>query len=339
MLRRLGQILLFAVLCGSSALALLLLFPGLKEGAGRDELPLYIGTLAGLMAIGAAWWFASRHRLARAAGLFVLAGPMLGHGVLSVSIVAAQFEGARLASSVEIVGYRESPIAWRGFDGPVGLQIEVDLRHPEAVRGLIYPPEIRMGPWIDIRAAELAASHRAGAGYFRPPDSLPSASNLALMKSVLFQPTDREPAYQDFAAGEVTRLTYRLYPGMIAYLDEPEQICLASETPGLPVCAEGRRPEEGCRRADRPGVARQPYSQGDDLTALWFVAGRFDMVADLSTKLTDTIRRESALQKDSEKWRAMQRRLDPDVLPAAGYDLCLPGPASHTAFRVCYCRR
>jgi hypothetical protein len=62
------------------------------------------------------------------------------------------------------------------------------------------------------------------------------------------------------------------------------------------------------------------------------------MVGDLSPQLTETLRRESGLQGAPERWSRMQKRLEPAGLGRAGYQLCPPGPKSHTAFRLCYCR-
>ena len=62
------------------------------------------------------------------------------------------------------------------------------------------------------------------------------------------------------------------------------------------------------------------------------------MVADFSPQLTETLRRWSRLQGAPERWTAMQKRLEPEGLGRAGYDLCPPGPKSHTAYRICYCR-
>ena len=63
-----------------------------------------------------------------------------------------------------------------------------------------------------------------------------------------------------------------------------------------------------------------------------------DMVVDLGPVLTATLRGQSQLQGDPEAWTALQRRLEPAGLEAAGYSLCPAGEGSHTAFRTCYCR-
>lgn len=78
---------------------------------------------------------------------------------------------------------------------------------------------------------------------------------------------------------------------------------------------------------------------GNDLTALWMAAGSADMVVvDLGALLTATLRDQGSLQGDPKGWTAIQRRLEPAGLAAAGYRLCPPGEDSHTAFRTCYCR-
>ena len=62
----------------------------------------------------------------------------------------ARIGGLWLARSLEITAYRETAIEWPGFDGPVGLKIEIAVQHDFTPDGLVYPPEIRMGPDIEV---------------------------------------------------------------------------------------------------------------------------------------------------------------------------------------------
>ncbi len=80
------------------------------------------------------------------------------------------------------------------------------------------------------------------------------------------------------------------------------------------------------------------YQSGRSLSALWFVAGASNMLADLSETLTETLRAESGLQGDPDVWRDMQKRLEPDLLRAAGYQQCQWGKKTHVTWQTCYCR-
>jgi hypothetical protein len=171
--------------------------------------------------------------------------------------------------------------------------------------------------------------------------------DLALLKSVLFQRLyvndSFEPKYKwnsgfDFAPVARTRLTFHLHPGTLDYLESPDRLCLSSRSFGLRVCETGEDPKQGCASPNWRPVTDPIYAVGNDLTALWMAAGAADMVVDLGPVLTATLRAQSRLQGDPEGWTAMQRRLEPAGLTAAGYELCPAGEGSHTAFRTCYCR-
>jgi hypothetical protein len=119
-------------------------------------------------------------------------------------------------------------------------------------------------------------------------------------------------------------------------LKSPEELCLTNRTPGLPVCPPGVSEEQGCVR--RSPTEMPIHSRGKDVEALWMVAGSSDMIADLGPVVTKALREESSLQGDPAAWEAMQKRLEPAGLVAAGYRICEPGADRHNAFRVCYCR-
>jgi hypothetical protein len=156
---------------------------------------------------------------------------------------------------------------------------------------------------------------------------------------VTFQKLYRErSASRRFDPGQVTRLTYHLYPGTLAYLESAARFCLAARSAGMPRCSAGQSTADGCVPTGRGARVEPVYHDGGDLTALWFVAGGFDMVADLSPVLTELLRRDSALQNDPRAWSAIHRRLEPDGLLAAGYRRCPSGSDSHDSSRVCFCR-
>ncbi len=62
-----GRIALLLVLCLSALAASGMLLPLIKEGASWSDLPITLGAVAGLAALGALWWWASGRSLRRAA--------------------------------------------------------------------------------------------------------------------------------------------------------------------------------------------------------------------------------------------------------------------------------
>lgn len=344
-----GRILFFLAIFALSALALLFLLPGWKEGVSQDQLPALLAGVLMFLALAVLWWWASGGSLRRAAvGWIVLALPLIAYGAQATALMAAWYQGHSLADAVTVENYSETPIEWPGFDGPVGLTIEFDLVHPDGTDAIILPPEIRMAPLISIPRTELAASRTNGSGYFKDNHLDKEVGDLALLKTVLFQRHYARETAGDtpekwlesvpFAPGGRTRLTYHLHPGAVDFLSGPELVCLSTRTHGSRVCLTGEDPKQGCTPTNWLPVENPIYAQGPDMTALWMAAGESDMVADLGLVLTGTLRRQSRLQGDPEGWIAMQKRLEPDGLRAAGYRICAPGPDSHTSFRTCYCR-
>ena len=341
--------LVFVGLVAAAGLALLLLFPGLKEGMSQEELPALLGGTVALLLLGLLWWLVCGRSLKLSIlGWLVLALPTAIGLSQAGRLVAANLQGLRLASLARIEDYKETPIVWPGFDGPVGLTISFDLVHPDDVSALILPPEIRMGPDLDIPRNELNSTRTGGSGYFKDNYLDRTVGDLTLLKTVLFQhlyvndSVDQESekwlsAYH-FAPGGRTRLTFHLLPGTIDYLEGPNRLCLSSQSYGIRVCETGEDPKVGCASPNWHHVVDPIYAEGSDVSALWVAAGPADMVADLSPLLTSTLRAKSRLQGDPKGWTAMQKRVEPAGLAAAGYRLCPPGQGSHTAFRTCFCR-
>ena len=335
------RIIFFLSLCMAAAIAMLLLFPGLKEGTSQSELPLYLGTAGGLAVFAFAWWFVcGKSRAKTIVGCLVLALPFGLHLLLTALLILANIEGRRLPGRVTITDYRETPIQWPGFDGPVGLDVELELTHPKGTKGVIYAPEIRMSPALTIPRSVAFSTLTSGGGYFKDGYLEQPVGDLAILKSVLFQELYPERfANRRFEPGERTRLTYHLFPGTLETLVSEDKICLASESFGLPACAEAQAPETGCAPAARRRTVTNPIlHDGAELHALWLVAGAYDMVADISPLLNDQLRNKSQLQGNPDIWAGIMRRLEPASLTRAGYRLCPPGRESHTAFRTCYCR-
>lgn len=339
-MKRAARVLAFIVLCLSAAAGLVLLFPGAKEGYGWSDLPMLLANVGALFALGALWWLIVQRSARRAAvGWAILAIPIILTLTVIVLLLAARFEGVRLAETVRVAAYAETPIHWPGFDGPVGMEITVTLRHPKGADALITPPEIRMAPAVDIPADRLYVTRTNGAGYFKDYYLEDKTGPVTLLKSVLFQRLYPERfSTRKFETGGVTTLRYHLHPGTVALLESRDRLCLMSRSAGVPRCARGVEPETGCLWDSWPQITTPIYSIGGDLTAIWIAAGGNDMFADFGTQLTETLRQSSALQNDPNVWRAMQRRLEPEGLMRAGYRICPQGPNTHTASRVCYCR-
>jgi len=343
------RILVSAGLIAVAALAVLARLPGLKEGVSQEEVPALLAGAGLFVLLGGFWWLVCGRRLRPASlGWLVLALPTTLYLTEAGRLIAADWEGRRLAEAVRIENYEEAPILWPGFDGPVGLTVSFDLVHPEGVSALILPPEIRMGPALEVPRNKLNFTLTNGSGYFKDRYLAEPVGDLTLLKSVLFQrhyvndSFDRDfekwiSAFR-FAPGRRTHLTFHLHPGAIDYLAGPDRLCLSSQSFGQRVCGAGEEPSLGCARANWRRVTDPIYVAGTDLTALWMAAGAADMVVDLGPVLTATLRAESLLQGAPAAWTAMQKRLEPASLAAAGYELCAPGEDSHTDFRTCYCR-
>ena len=86
-----------------------------------------------------------------------------------------------------IENFRETPILWDGFDGPIGLTIELDLVHPAGLEGFVFTPQVRMAPAYDIAADDLQSSRTFSGGYFKDWHIGEDVGDLVLLKPVLFQ--------------------------------------------------------------------------------------------------------------------------------------------------------
>jgi len=113
----------------------------MKEGFSASEMPLYAGVAAGALVLALLWhWICRARPLWRSLGFTVLALPFIGHGCTLLLLAKAVWDGERFASEAVLLDYREVPLLWPGFDGPVGYRLEIALRHPIGTTPLIYPP-------------------------------------------------------------------------------------------------------------------------------------------------------------------------------------------------------
>ncbi len=341
-------VLLIIIIC-ASVLGLFVLIPFAKEGSSWGDMPLFAGVIGAALGLGLIWWLAVGRSLPKALiGWAILLPPLLAHGATVTSLAMARFEGQRLANTARIENYREKPIIWPGFDGPIGLEVSMELRHPTGIDALILPPEVRMGPALDIPLDDLSASRTSGSGYLKNYYLKEPAGDLTLLKAVLFQrvfenPGAKDPNYNwtaavEFSDSDSTALTYFLLPGAVDYLPDRNRICLNSRSYGIVVCVKDQKPDTGCASPNHTRAAEPVYSDGHDLSAIWMAAGAYDMTADLSAQFTAILREHGGLQSAPAEWRAIQKRLEPDGLAKAGYELCPAGADSHTNFRICYCK-
>jgi hypothetical protein len=345
-----GRLLFVVAIVAVSALGMLLMFPGMKEGTSWEELPFYLGGALGFPVVGLVWWYASGRSLAKAVPVWiVVALPTLASAATAFSLVSGYISGYRLAGAIQIEGYTETPIHWPGFDGPVGVTTRFEVVHPKGLGAHMLPPEVRMGPAIDIPRTDLSFTHTSGSGYFKDSYLETPVGALTLLKTVLFQRLyvndQAEQEYQNWTSAlrfdddGRTAITYHLHPGIVDYLVDPGRICLSNLSPGIPRCEKGQDPtQRGCLSRNRVAPPVPLYNDGRDLTALWMAAGSGVMAADLGPVLTETLRAKSILQGDPATWAAIQKRLEPSGLRGAGYRLCPPGDDSHTAFRTCFCQ-
>lgn len=288
-------------------------------------------------------WFVSGRNWAFAAlGWLVLAVPFSAHVIWQGTTLIADHRGANLPSRMAVENYRETPIFWDGFDGPVGLMIELDLVHPPGLEGLVFTPQVRMAPAYDIAAEDLQSSRTFSGGYFRDWHIGEKIGDLTLLKPVLFptlykdNPPDHD--FDRFDASGRTHLIYRLHPGTVDLLESHAKICLATPSFGLPTCAPDQDATDGCVGKYTRKVTDVTYNIGTELNALWTASGRYFRNADLGQLLAHTLQEHSSLDGDSAAWTALQMQFEPAELEAAGYRLCPIGEDSHRIGRVCYCR-
>lgn len=296
--------LLGCVLVGLVSLAALgFVFPWLKEGYDREELPLFASVAAGLLAIAVFWWLLNRrhHRGLAAVGLALVAVPLLIYAALSARALVNDWRGRHLTRTIRIASLRETDIHWPAVEGPVGVRMEIEVEHAVGLEGNLFAPKILMGP--DPRP-----TYRDD--FFGPLDRGVD-SFLTAPVFELGQPPPRDVLARP---GRV-RLAYDLFPSTL------------DRRMGEAVCLSATVMQSGFA-----GLASEP---GSHLGAVWFFAAPGGIYVDLSGPLTDALRRLSALEGRPAPWRAMMRRLEPDALRAAGYRACEPPPPRGGL--SCYC--
>lgn len=337
-----GIIIVFLLICAISAWLFLASIPALVHRI-TPELDQTLLILAGLLALAIVWWFVSGRRWVIAVlGWLVLAVPFSAHAIWQGTTLIADAKGAKLPSQMAVENYREKPIFWDGFDGPVGLEIELDLVHPPGLEGLVFTPQIRMAPAYDIAPENLQSSRTFSGGYFRDWHIGEKVGDLTLLKPVLFQGLyDDNPPDHDFDTLDPsgrTHLIYRLHPGTVDRLESQAKMCLVNPSFGLPACGPDQDAKDGCVGKNTRKVTNVTYNIGTDVNALWTAGGSSFRNADISHLLAQVLQEQSSLQGNSVAWTALQKQFEPAGLEAAGYRLCPTGERSHSIGKACYCR-
>jgi hypothetical protein len=337
-----GAIIVFLLICAISAWLYLASIPVLVHRTS-PELDQTIFILIGLLALAVVWWFVSgRHWGFAVIGWLVLAVPFSAHVLWQGQTLIADSKGASLSREMAVENFRETLIFWDGFDGPVGLEIELDLVHSPGLDGIVFTPQIRMAPAYDIAAENLQSSRTFSGGYFKDWHIDEEVGDLTLLKPVLFQnlypntPPDHDVDWLD-ASGR-THLIYRLHPGTVERLDSQARMCLTNPSFGLPNCGPGEDATDGCVGKNTRKVTDITYNIDTELNALWTASGSSFNNADIGNLIAQVLQDKSSLQGDSETWTEIQKQFEPAGLEAAGFRRCPIGDDSHSIGKVCYCR-
>ncbi len=219
--------------------------------------------------------------------------------MISGDLVLDEWSGWRISRQMRITSFSAHPIEWIGFDGPVGIRMELELAHP-AVEGFLYVPKIAMTgktslSWTDY-FYEYFKDHKLA--FLSPPD---------------FAETEAGPF---FDGPQPIRISYDLYPGIVQRTQGAERICVAASS----------------------GSFLLTYLDGgtEDLAlfASWWFYVKDGARVDLSPHLTRQVQA-AHLWRDRVDWTVMLKRLEPDGLRKAGYTPC---PEKETfAGEICFC--
>ena len=292
------RISLLAIVVLISAEALFALLPWVKEGYDLTDLPHFIGMAAGLAIVAWLWWRVGRGGV-RIAGLVALALPLFVYTDLSLRLAFNFWYGRRLESQTHIPSLQATPIVRSGFDGPVGVRIEMELTHPTGLDVTLLPPKIAMTELRELTAKE----------YFSFL-SITQRESLA----VPLYPVGREPP-RDVLRDSPTRLVYELYPATIYQTENSQRVCLWRDF------------------AEAKLNANPTY-----LAASWYFITKSGANVDLSRQLSERIRASDPFRNITrEEWTAMLRRVKPAELARAGYQKCSASNPQNTD-QICYCR-
>jgi hypothetical protein len=225
--------------------------------------------------------------------------PLFVYSNLSVWLGFNYWYGRRLERQTHITSLQATSIVWPGFEGPVGVRIEMELVHPKGLDVTLLPPKIAMTEMRDLTAQQ----------YF----SFLSATQRESLAVPLF-PIGREPP-RDVLRDSPTKLVYELYPAAIYQMENSQRVCLWKDF------------------AEAKLDTNTTY-----LGASWYFITKGGANVDLSRQLIERIRASDPFRSMTQaEWTAMLRRIKPPGLIRAGYEKC-PGSNPQNTDQSCYCR-
>ena len=313
---------IFLTLVAATLFGLLMLLVGGKEGA--ETLHLLLGTIVSI-ALLLIWWSRSKlfitlyQRALFQTGRVFLTFIAIAYTITSTPYIMNHFKGPMLAKKIRIKNFKETPIVWSGFDGPVGIRLDFDLLHPK-INGSMMRPIIWMGPQKKMR---LDWTYNFDRFYLYDGAYPGENANTQLRLSVA--PFPVAPYRSDRLDGSpAPRKTFELYPTTISGIESSSKLCLKINSYSLPT-------------ADKKNAL---FHDGENLSAAWFIAGSSNLEVDLSELLTEKLRNRSFLQNNPEEWIKIHKRWEPDSLLNAGYQECniLPKDLDRKSGKQCYCR-
>jgi hypothetical protein len=281
-----------------AAATLVFLLPSLKEGYGIEELPLFLGITAPLALLAWLWRQASPGAL-RATALAATALPLLAYAWLDAKIAFNVWYGWHLTRQTSITSFESTPILWPGFDGPVGLHVELDLAHPTISEGNLFTPKLAMTSRRSSTANE----------YF----TLLSEYRRVVLMPPMFPLTEATPR-NVFQRRPAVHLSYDLYPSTVCRLDSPRMLCFWKSRPERPM-----------------------YADGEQLAASWFFVSSGGAYADISEALSERVRTSGLFSQGTKEWIDLVGRTEPAALTRAGYQLRADSIKKDSS-QDCYCR-
>jgi len=314
---------LFLALVAATLFGLLMLLVAGKEGS--NTLDLVLGAVLSI-ALLVMWWSLSKYFITRyqkslsLSGRVILSFIAIVYSLTTIPYIISYFKGPMLAKEIRIESFKETPIVWPGFDGPVGIRLDFDLLHPK-IDGNLKRPMIWMGPQKKMQLDWLYYSFDLHYLY----DGVYPGRNSNTQLRLRVSPYPLAPYPSVRLDGPVApRKSYELYPATVSRIESPSKLCLKINSYSLPT-------------ADKKTAI---FNDGENLSAVWYIAGSANLQVDLSELLTEKLRNRSFLQNNPEEWRKIHKRWEPDGLIQAGYQQCklLPKDLDRKSGRQCYCR-
>jgi hypothetical protein len=288
----------------ASVFGLLMLAPFPSGGMGMRG--YYLVNL-GFLFLTIFWWklaplFEGRYnRVISYIAKGVVTCVLISYTLITSSAALGFFQGVYYKNKMSLENFKETFIEWPGFESPVGLHLEMDLVHPINMTGQFNKPFLWLG---EFKKQFYWGIIEAGLQYYFGESSqspYPATRHLQFMKS-------GSTKYMVNRLSKTTRrthLVYDVYPRNLKYSEKSEKLCFHRDTTSptnfeyLPV-----------------------YYHGEDLSALWYFQGG-GLKIDMSDRLTEALRKNSAYQGKSQEWKTMQKQLEFAELRANGYRECV----------------